>query len=142
MSNNVLSSPENIKGEEKSMLATTDINHIKLLYERGWGSKRISKELGISRRTVKKYIKNDESKLSEKSRPKVLDGLETWLANCYQKHRGNADVIRQELLSEHQIKISLRTVERAVKPFREVEFFKTKANRFRLDTRTNRQSKN
>ena len=32
----------------------------------------------------------------------------------YRQHRGNADVVRQELQREHGIKVSLRTVERAV----------------------------
>ena len=33
-------------------------------------------------------------------------------------HRGNADVVRQELASEKGIEVSLRTVERAVEPWR------------------------
>jgi transposase len=35
------------------------------------------------------------------------------------QHRGNADVVRQELASEKGIAVSLRTVERAVKPYRQ-----------------------
>lgn len=35
-----------------------------------------------------------------------------------QQHRGNADVVRQELQRQHGIDVSLRTVERAVAPFR------------------------
>jgi hypothetical protein len=34
------------------------------------------------------------------------------------RHRGNADVIRQELATEKGVVVSLRTVERAVKPYR------------------------
>jgi transposase len=40
--------------------------------------------------------------------------LENWLAERFRRHRGNADVVRQELLAERGISISLRTVERAV----------------------------
>ncbi|MDH5256346.1 MAG: IS21 family transposase, partial [Gammaproteobacteria bacterium] len=47
-------------------------------------------------------------------RRKGLDGLEDWLAARFRQHRGNADVVRQELLAEHGIAVSLRTVERAV----------------------------
>jgi transposase len=35
------------------------------------------------------------------------------------RHRGNADVLRQELAFEKAIAVSLRTVERAVKPYRQ-----------------------
>ena len=41
-------------------------------------------------------------------------GWRDWLAERFRRHRGNADVVRQELLAEHGISISLRTVERAV----------------------------
>jgi len=44
--------------------------------------------------------------------------LEEWLRAQFRRHRGNADVLRQELLSGKAIAVSLRTVERAVKPFR------------------------
>jgi hypothetical protein len=36
----------------------------------------------------------------------------------WQQHRRNADVVRQDLEPEHGIAVSLRTVERAVAPFR------------------------
>ena len=48
----------------------------------------------------------------------ALDGLEDWLAERFRRHRGNADVVRQELLAEHGIAVSLRTVERAVAQLR------------------------
>jgi hypothetical protein len=52
-------------------------------------------------------------------RKKLLDGLEAWLRERLRRHRGNADVLRQELVSEKAIAVSLRTVERAVKPYRQ-----------------------
>jgi transposase len=51
-------------------------------------------------------------------RVKALDGLEAWLAEPLRRHRGNADVIRHELEREHGIRVSLRTVERAVQELR------------------------
>jgi len=47
-------------------------------------------------------------------RPSLLTGHETWLAARFRRHRGNADVVRQELAGELGIRASLRTVERAV----------------------------
>jgi hypothetical protein len=44
------------------------------------------------------------------ARRKVLDGQETWLRERFERHRGNADVIRQELLGEKDIVVSLRAL--------------------------------
>jgi hypothetical protein len=49
-----------------------------------------------------------------RSEKKALDGHEEWLRERLRRHRGNADVIRQELAAEKSIIVSLRTVERAV----------------------------
>jgi transposase len=51
-------------------------------------------------------------------RPRVLAGLEDWVAERFRRHAGNADVVRQELLAEKSIKLSLRTVGREVAPLR------------------------
>jgi transposase len=51
-------------------------------------------------------------------RKRLLDGAEEWVAERFRRHRGNADVVRQELARERGIKVSLRTVERAVSPLR------------------------
>ena len=90
------------------------------LNELGWGAKRIARELGVSRNTVKDYIAaGGWTPYRQPARKKVLDGLEGWLRERLRRHRGNADVIRQELASEKGIIASLRTVERAVKPYRQ-----------------------
>jgi len=52
-------------------------------------------------------------------RSRVLDGLEDWLAERFRRHRGNADVVRQDLAREHGLVVSLRTIERAVAPLRQ-----------------------
>jgi transposase len=46
-----------------------------------------------------------------RGRPKKLDGLDSWLAEKFRQHRGNADVVRQDLEREKGIRISLRTLE-------------------------------
>lgn len=53
------------------------------------------------------------------SRPKALDGLEAWVEERFRRHAGNADVVRQELWAEKGIRVSLRTVERAVAHLRQ-----------------------
>ena len=52
-------------------------------------------------------------------RPKVLDGHEGWLRERFLRHRGNADVVRQDLIAEKGIAVSLRTLQRALKPYRQ-----------------------
>jgi hypothetical protein len=49
-------------------------------------------------------------------RPKVLDGQEDWLREQFIRHRRNADVVRQELIAETGIAVSLKTLYRAVHP--------------------------
>ena len=81
----------------------------------GWGAKRIANELGCSRMTVKRYLRQGGWE-PYRSRPRrgALVGLEPWLRERFLRHRGNADVVRQELRRELGVEVSLRTVERAV----------------------------
>ncbi len=90
------------------------------LHRLGWGARRIAAELGCSRTTVRRYIEaGGWVGYRKPRRAGRLDGLEAWLSERFRQHRGNADVVRQELLREHRIAVSLRTVERAVAPLRQ-----------------------
>ncbi|SHI07990.1 hypothetical protein SAMN05443248_8005 [Bradyrhizobium erythrophlei] len=51
--------------------------------------------------------------------PKRLDGLEGWLRERFIRHRGNADVVRQDLMAEEGVAVSPRTLQRAVQPYRQ-----------------------
>ena len=86
----------------------------------GWGAKRIATEFGCSRATVKRYlVAGGWTPRRMPRRRRALDGLEGWLAERFRRPRGNADVVRQDLLAEHRVAVSLlRTVERAVAPLR------------------------
>ncbi len=86
----------------------------------GWGIKRIAAELGCSHHTVKHYVKAGGAEpFKAPKRPKVLDGQEDWLRERFIRHRGNADVVRQDLATEKGISVSLRTLQRAVAPYRQ-----------------------
>jgi transposase len=90
------------------------------LHNKGFGTRRIAKELAISRETVKKYIRNGGR--VEYKNPVymgILSEHSAWVREKFFQHDGNADVIRQELFQELGVKVSLRTVEREVKPYRD-----------------------
>jgi transposase len=89
------------------------------LHAKGWGAKRIARKFGVSRNTVKRYLAAGGWVAYRRAeRGSRLAGLEVWLKERFRRHRGNAEVIRQELLAEKRIEVSLRTVERAVAPWR------------------------
>ena len=93
--------------------------HMLRLRAAGLGIKSIARKMGCSKNTVRRYLRADGwVPYKRPSRRSVLCGLEAWLADRLQRHRGNADVVRQDLEREHGITVSLRTVERAVVPLR------------------------
>ena len=105
----------------------------------GWGSRRIARELGISRGTVKRYVEaGGWQPFKQPRRSKVLDGLDDWLRERFHRHRGNADVVRQALAAEKGIVASLRTVQRAVEPYRQELLAEARAT-VRFETAPGRQ---
>ncbi len=85
------------------------------LHVLGWGARRIAAELGCDRETVRRYLAAGGWAIYQApERPGLLAGHEAWLAERFRRHRGNADVVRQELAGELGLSVSLRTVERAV----------------------------
>lgn len=102
------------------MRTPDDVSAMLRLRALGWGTKRIAAELGCSRNTVKRYVALAAwSGYRRPRRQGLLDGLTEWLAASFRQHAGNADVVRQELLRVHGLRVSLRTVERAVAPLRQ-----------------------
>jgi transposase len=90
------------------------------LHELGWGLKRIAREFGCSRNTVRRYLELDGwTEYRSGDRPGVLSDHEAWVAERFRRHRGNCAVVRQDLEREKGIVVSLRTVERAVAPLRQ-----------------------
>ena len=76
----------------EAMLEPEEVSAILRLNELGWGAKRVARELGISRNTVKDYIATDGwTPYRQPQRKKVLDGHEEWLRERLRRHRGNAE---------------------------------------------------
>ncbi len=106
------------RGSE-TMLAPQEVQRMLALQALGWGAKRISRELGCSRNTVRQYLRlGGWRPMDVAARAGVLEPHRQWLAERLRQHRGNADVVRQDLARELGIRVSLRTVQRAVEPLR------------------------
>ena len=89
-----------------------DVAQMLRLKASGMGIKAIAREMGCSKNTVRRYLRAGEWVAYKRAkRERRLRGLEPWLAERLQQHRGNADVVRQDLEREHGIAVSLRTVE-------------------------------
>jgi transposase len=102
------------RGSE-TMLAAQEVQRMLGLKAPGWGSKRISRELGCSRNTVREYLRRGGWRpMDVSSRAGSLEPHQEWLAERLRRHRGNADVVRQDLAKELGIEVSRRTVQRAV----------------------------
>jgi len=97
------------------MQTPEDVAAMLRLKAQGVGIKQIASKLGCSKNTVRRYVRaGGWVAYQTPTRKSTLQGLEGWLAERLQQHRGNADVVRQQLRREHGLTVSLRTVERAV----------------------------
>ncbi len=106
-----------MRGEE--MLQAEEVAAMLRLHELGWGAKRLAKEFGCARNTVRRYLRQGGPVAFRKPvRRSAFDGLDDWLRERFFRHGGNADVVRQELASEHGIVIGLRSVELRVQRWR------------------------
>ena len=104
---------------EGAMQTPEEVLVMRQLLERGWSRRRIAAELGMSRNTLDRYMRLDEwQPYSTLNRPGRLDEHRQWLQQQFEQHHGNAEVVRQELLKQKGIGVSLRTVERAVQTWR------------------------
>lgn len=116
-----------------------DVSAMLRLKSLGWGARRIAAELGCSRTTARRWLKEGTWRKPPLAlRPKALDELEGWVEERFRRHAGNADVVRQELAAEKGIEVSLRTVERAVAHLRQELRAEARAT-MRFETRPGQQ---
>src|SRR5512145_1814287 len=113
-------SPSWIDPRGQVMKTPDDVAAMLRLKACGWGIKRIARELGCSHHTVKHYVAAGGVRpFKSPQRRKLLDGHEDWLRERFIRHRGNADVVRQDLAAEKGFAVSRRTLQRAVQPYRQ-----------------------
>jgi transposase len=106
-------------GMGDEVLDEREVQGIFGLRRRGWYVKAIARELGVSRNTVRAWVRRGEGvPRPQTGRPRVLEKDEAWVRERYLAGVRNGDVLRQEL-AERGIHVSVRTVERCIKPIRE-----------------------
>jgi transposase len=121
------------------MLQPDEVAAMVRLHELGWGAKRLSQEFGCARNTVRRYLRAGGAvPFAKPERKSAFDGLDDWLHERFFRHDGNADVVRQELASEHGIVIGLRSVELRVQRWRR-ELKAQKRATVRFETRPGHQ---
>ena len=101
---------------EVLMVEQEFVRQMRVLRDAGWGAKSIARELGVSRNTVRRYVRSG-SAIEVQVRPlaRCLDAVERIKAAALLEGaaEGNAVVIH-ELLTKGGSTASLRTVQRAV----------------------------
>ena len=112
------SAPERGAGREE-MRTPDEVFEMRRLRGLGWGTRQIAARLGCSRTTVQRWLgRRGGWTPGKRQRRGVLSGREGLASGTLFRHGGNADVVRQELSAELGVRLSLRTVERAVRPYR------------------------
>lgn len=101
------------------MLESEAVGQLFALRRLGWGTKRIAEELGIARNTVRAWVrKGPERSYGGPMRKSTLEPHLAWLRERWRAGVRNGDVFRQELAAKG-ILVSLRTVERAIRPLQQ-----------------------
>jgi transposase len=131
---------EEINASGVSIMQSPEIvDQILILHKQGWGQRRIAKELGIHRQTVKRYIRQKMwIAYKRQGNSKELHKITGWLEKAFHQHRGNAVVVHQELERLLGIKVGLRTVQYAVSIFRKDLLINTQAT-IRFETPPGKQ---
>ncbi len=97
------------------------VKQLRVLHDVGWGTKRIARELGISRNSVRRYLREGAAAETQ-TRPgaRTLDDDERALAREFLDGpaEGNGVVV-QRLLAQKEIDVPLRTLQRALAPHRQ-----------------------
>jgi transposase len=111
------------RGTDGVMLEPEIVRQIRSFAEMQWGSRRIAREVGVSRQTVRRYLRGGATAeiqrrparcaLDEVGRARAIALFDTTAA-------GNAVVVRQ-LLADEGVDVAVRVVQRALAPHRQTK---------------------
>lgn len=98
------------------------VRQLRTLRELGWGTKRIARELGIARNSVRRYLRGGAAAETQ-ARPgaRALDAAQQATARALLDGpaEGNAVVAQRLLAEQHDVHVSLRTLQRSLAPHRQ-----------------------
>lgn len=88
----------------------------------GWGTKRIARELGIARNSVRRYLRDAAAETQSRPGAWTLDAATRDQAKTLLDGpaAGNSVVV-QRLLAEQQVEVPLRTLQRVLAPHRQAK---------------------
>lgn len=105
------------------MLEPEVVKQLRALAALGWGKKRIARELGIARNSVKRYLRDGEAAETQ-TRPGAwtLDAEQQAAARALLDGpaAGNTVVVKR-LLAERDVDVPLRTLQRVLSPHRKAK---------------------
>lgn len=109
-----------VAGTDGVMVEPEIVRQIRALSELRWGARRIAREIGVSRQTVRRYLRGGADAevqqrpkrraLSDERRAEAIDLFDTIA-------EGNAVVVR-DLLAERGVAVDVRVVQRVLAPHR------------------------
>jgi len=106
--------------EDRRMIKPDVVDRIRELAGQGVGSKRIARQLGVSRNVVRRYLAGARVGFQERPERRRLDSvMQREVERLFETvAEGNTVVVQQEL-AEKGIDVELRTLQRAVAPLRQ-----------------------
>lgn len=109
------------QGTEGVMVDPEIVRQIRSLTAYGWGARRIGRELGVARGTVRRYLRAGEAaEMQQRPSRRRLDEASSALAVKLfdTTAEGNAVVVKQ-LLAERGVDVDVRVVQRLLRPHRQ-----------------------
>ena len=101
---------------EVPMVEAEAVRQMRDLASKGWGAKRIARELGLARNTVRRYLRGGEAAEVQRhpAQQRLDEGRQAEAVALFEgEAEGNAVVVAQ-MLAARGIEASVRTVQRAV----------------------------
>jgi transposase len=117
------------RSSEVPVIEAKSVQELRDLHARGWGAKRIARELGLARNTVRRYLREGrEAEVQTRPSARALDpeGQRAAVALFDGEAEGNAVVVT-ELLRARGYEVATRTVQKAVAARRREELAATVA---------------
>lgn len=102
--------------DEGAMIDASEVQQLRSLAAMGWGAKRIAKELGVARNTVRRYLRGgDDALTQERPTARRLDeDMRALAVSIFHDEAGGNAAVVHSILRKRGVRLALRTVQRAL----------------------------